>query len=325
MKALICKQWGKPEDLMFDELPEPQPGPYEVKIRVEAVGLNLPDLLMIMGRYQAKPPFPFVPCGEVAGEVAACGAEVREFAEGDRVLALCGTGGLAEYAQTEAKYVWHLPNGMKAETGAALGVAYSTAYLGLVSRAQMRPGEKLLVHGAAGGMGLAAVNLGAFLGAEVIATASNTDKLALAKQQGAKHLIAYLETDMIETVRQLTQQKGVDVVYDPVGGDLFDQSLHCVGWEGRLLSVGFASGRIPQVSINRLLMNGLSISGLFLGGYKHHQPARLQKALSELIRWHNQGGIRPHIARIFPFEEARQALTYFARRETLGKVVVCLS
>lgn len=320
----MCKRWGGPESLVFEELPIPTCADDEVLIEVKAVGINFPDYLMITGRYQAKPPFPFIPGGEIAGIVKAIGKRVTEFKIGDPVIALSGTGGLAEAVCTPVKNVFPISTQIDFVTAASFLVAYGIAYLGLIHRAAIKPGETLLVHGAGGGVGLAAVDLGACVGARVIANAGNEEKLKLAKEKGAEFLINYTEEDLPYAVKQITQNKGVDVIYDPVGGDTFDESLRCIAWEGRILVIGFASGRIPELSVNRLLLNNLSVFGVFLGAYKYHRPDMIKDAIPEIFRWYEQGKIRPYISHTFSIEEYAAALNCLADREVAGKVVVTL-
>ncbi len=311
-----------PDDLVIEEIASPTVGPQEVLIEVKAVGINFPDVLMVAGRYQAKPPFPFIPGGEVSGIVKACGAEVKNLQPGERVAALCGTGGLAEEVCTVAQNVYKIPDAMDFETGCSFIVAYGLAFIGLKHRAHLLPKERLLVHGAGGGIGLAAVDLGNCLQAEVLATASSQEKLEIARQQGARHLINYGEQDFAEVINRITQGKGVNVVYDPVGGDLFDNSLRCIAWEGRVLVIGFASGRIPEISVNRLLLKNLSLFGLFFGAYKYHNPAMVIQAVPQIIAWFEQGKINPYVSQTFSLQESAKALNTLGYRESIGKLVV---
>lgn len=322
MKAVLCKQWGRPDDLVIEEISSPQVGAEDVLIEVKAVGINFPDVLMVAGRYQAKPPFPFIPGGEVSGIVIACGQKVTKFKVGDRVSALCGTGGLAEQVSTSQNHVFLIPESMDFSAASSFMVAYGLAYIGLAHRAQLKKGETLLVHGASGGIGLAAVDMGKNLGATVLATAGSQEKLDIVAQQGAKYLINYQDEDFYEVVNELTKGKGVNVIYDPVGGDLFDQSLRCISWEGRILVIGFASGRIPEISVNRLLLKNLSLYGLFFGAYKYHNPAIIGDAIPKVITYFEEGDIKPYVSQTFRFEDASKALNTLGYKDSIGKIVV---
>ena len=322
MKAVLCKQWGRPDDLVIEEINSPQFGAEDVLIEVKAIGINFPDVLMVAGRYQAKPPFPFIPGGEVSGIVKDCGDKVTKFKIGDRVSALCGTGGLAEEVSTSHNNVFHIPDSMDFSIASSFMVAYGLAYIGLAHRAQLEAGESLLVHGASGGIGLAAVDMGKNLGAVVVATAGSQEKLDIVKQQGATHLINYHDEDFYEVVNDLTKNKGVNVIYDPVGGDLFDQSLRCISWEGRILVIGFASGRIPEISVNRLLLKNLTLYGLFFGAYKYHNPSIIGNAIPKIIEYYEKDGIKPYVSQTFSFEESSKALNTLGYRESIGKIVV---
>ncbi|MDX2301405.1 MAG: NADPH:quinone oxidoreductase family protein [Microscillaceae bacterium] len=322
MKAVLCKQWGRPDDLVIEEIDDPEVGEEDVLIEVKAIGINFPDVLMVAGRYQAKPPFPFIPGGEVSGIVKACGTKVQKFKPGDKVAALCGTGGLAHRVSTSQHNVFLIPSQMDFSTASSFMVAYGLAYIGLKHRAQLQMSETLLVHGASGGIGLAAVDMGRCLGAIVLATAGSQEKLDIVAKQGARHLINYNDEDFYEVVNELTQNKGVNVIYDPVGGDLFDQSLRCISWEGRILVIGFASGRIPEISVNRLLLKNLSIYGLFFGAYKYHNQAIIGNAIPKVIEFYEQGKITPFVSQTFAFEDSSKALNSLGYRESIGKIVV---
>ncbi len=322
MKAVLCKKWGSPDDLVLEDIESPVPKEDEVLIAVKAVGLNFPDIMMVAGRYQAKPPFPFVPGGEIAGYVIALGENVRHLKVGDRVSALCGTGGLAEEVCTSSSNVFLVPPGIDFVTASSLMVAYGLAYLGLKYRASIKSFDTLLVHGAGGGLGLAAVNMGAALGAKVIANSSSAEKLEIAREQGAQHLINYTQENFVEKVKEYTQDRGANIIYDPVGGDLFDKSLYCVAWEGKILVIGFASGRIPEISVNRLLLNNLSLYGVFLGAYKYHKSELIQIAIPQIIQWAEEGKISPYVSKTYPLDKAADALIALGKGEVIGKVVV---
>jgi NADPH2:quinone reductase len=289
---------------------------------VRAAGCNFFDILMVQGKYQVKPAFPFVPGAEIAGVVRALGDGVTGFAKGDRVLASAGLGGFAEIAVVPAAGVYRMPEGMSFAEGAALPIIYPTSYAALVFRAHLAAGETLLVHAAAGGVGIAAVQIGKALGARVIATAGGAEKLEIARANGADEAIDYTKEDFAERVKQLTNGRGADVIYDSVGGDTFDQSLKCIAWNGRLLVIGFAGGRIPEVKANRILLKNISIVGLHWGAHVQHEPARIPETFQALFELYRAGKIRPVIFKSYPLEEVSVALEALGSRKTWGKVIV---
>ncbi len=319
MRAMICEHHGGPEQVVPGELPLPEPGPGEVRIRVRACGINFPDVLMVAGRYQAQPPLPFAPGAEVAGEIDLC-ADDSGFAAGQRVLAFCHSGGLAEYVVVNASQVVAIPDAMPFDIAAAFILTYGTSWHALRQRARLVAGERLLVLGAAGGVGLAAVELGALAGAEVIAVASTEDKRALAADHGAAHTLGY--DDLKARLKALTGGDGVDVIFDPVGGDSFEQALRASARGGRALVVGFAAGNIPTVPMNLPLLKGCSIVGVFWGQFTEHEPHTAAANHRQLMRWYVDGRLRPHIDRAYPFGRAADALERLASREARGKVVV---
>lgn len=322
MRAIVVDRWMEPQDLVVREVAEPPAQPGMLKVAVEAAGCNFFDILMARGQYQVKPPFPFIPGGELSGTVVDLGAGVEGFAVGDRVLAPVPTGGFAERAVVPQASAWRLPAAMSFEEGAALPIVYPTSYAALVLRARMQPGETLLVHAAAGGVGLAAVQIGKALGAHVIATAGGADKLDIVRQAGADALIDYQTEDFVERVRVLTDGRGADVIYDSVGGDVFDQSLKCIAWSGRLLVIGFAGGRIPEVKANRILLKNISVVGVHWGAYARHEPERVAETFAALFRMYAEGEIQPIIFARYPLERTGEALVALASRKTFGKVVV---
>ncbi len=322
MRAVLCHQWGGPESLAVGETPAPVPGPGEVAVRVAAAGVNFADTLMVAGKYQEKPPFPFSPGLEVAGSVEACGAGVTRVAPGQRVLALPDWGGYAEAAVAHESSVFAIPEEMDFVTAAGLPITYGTAHGGLVWRAALQPGETLLVHGAAGGVGLAAVEVGKALGATVIASAGGPDKLAVAEAHGADHLINYRAEDIRDRVKALTGGRGVEVVFDPVGGEVFDASLRSVVWGGRLLVIGFAAGKVPQIPANILLVKNLSVLGLYWGGHRKRAPDLLPPQFEQLFAWFRAGKLKPHVSHILDLAEAPEALALLSSRKSTGKVVL---
>jgi len=322
MRAVVVDRWMEPRELAVREVPEPQPRPGTLLVEVHAAGCNFFDILMVQGRYQVKPAFPFVPGAEIAGVVRAVGAGVTGFAQGDAVLASAGLGGFAELALAPAGSAWHLPEGMSFEAGAALPIIYPTSYAGLVFRADLQPGEDLLVHAAAGGVGIAAVQIGRALGARVIATAGGPEKLAIAAREGAHELIDYEREDFVARVLELTGGKGADVIYDSVGGDVFERSLKCIAWNGRLLVIGFASGKIPSVAANRILLKNIAVTGLHWGAHAAREPAKIPRTFEALFELHRKGAIRPVIFDRFPLERVPEALEALGSRRTYGKVIV---
>jgi len=322
MYAMIVERWGEPRDLRWCELPDPTPGPGEVAIAVHAAGCNFFDILIVQGKYQVKPPLPFAPGGEVAGVVRAVGAGVTKVRPGDRVFALLGYGGYATQVVAPEAAVVPLPAGMGFVEGASFGIVYQTSYLGLVDRARLQAGETLLVHAAAGGVGIAAVEIGRALGARVLATVGAEEKRQVALRHGAEACFLSSTPAWVEEVREATCGRGVDVVYDPVGGDIFHLSLKCMAWCGRLLVVGFASGDIPSVEVNRILLKNISLVGIHWGAYRQHDPGRITSAMRELFALYEAGHLRPEISAVYPLPEAARALEWIASRKSVGKVVL---
>jgi NADPH:quinone reductase len=322
MRAMVATEWGEAKDLRLMELPDPQPGPGEVAIDVRAVGCNFFDILMVQGKYQVRPPLPFSPGGEIAGVVRAVGPGVKDIKIGDRVFAMLGWGGFASVAVAPAVTVVRMPDSMSFEHGAAFGVVYQTSYFGLVYRANLQPGETLLVHAAAGGVGLAAVQIGRALGARVLATAGSASKLEIAKEHGAAEAYDYSTSDWVERVKQATGGRGADVIYDPVGGDIFDLSTKCIAFGGRLLVIGFASGRIPSIQVNRILLKNIAIVGLHWGAYRQYDPGKIGEAVTALFALYEHGAVRPVISSVHPLSAAAAALDEIASRRSIGKVLL---
>jgi NADPH2:quinone reductase len=312
----------EPSDLKVSEVPDPAIMPGAMRIDVHAAGCNFFDILMVKGQYQVKPSFPFTPGAEVAGVVTEVGPSVEGFAKGDRVFSSAGLGGFAEQAVVSARNAWALPEGMSFEEGAALPIIYPTSYAGLVNRAALQAGETLLVHAAAGGVGIAAVQIGKALGARVLATAGGREKLEVARQAGADVLIDYTQDDFVEAVKAATDGRGADVIYDSVGGDVFDRSLKCIAWNGRLLVIGFAGGRIPEVKANRILLKQISVVGLHWGAHAQHEPEAIPRVFERLFELYEQGAVRPVIYGTYPLERVAEALSDLGSRKTYGKVIV---
>ena len=316
------RELGGPAALGREELAEPEPGPGEIAIDVKAIGCNFSDILITQGKYQVKPELPFAPGAEVAGRVRAVGDGVDAFAVGDPASALLSYGGFASTVVAPLERVFPMPDGMPFEDAAALGVVYQTSYVALVPRASLKDGETLLVHAAAGGVGLAAVQIGVALGARVIGTAGAADKLELVKENGADAVINYREEDFVERVMELTDGRGADVIYDPVGGDTFDRSLKCIAFDGRLLVIGFASGTIPTAKMNRVLLKNISLVGVHWGLYFEKDPRVVRDAQRAIFDLSREGKITPVISAAYPLSEASAALDALGSRKTTGKVIL---
>lgn len=322
-RALLARRWGPASEvLQLETIPEPEADAGQVFIDVRAIGCNFYDTLIVQGRYQLRPEFPFAPGGEVAGVVRAVGAGVVGLSPGDRVLALLPYGGYASVVVVPSKLVFQLPDVMSFEHAAAFPIAYQTAYFALRFRGHLGLGETLLVHAAAGGVGLAAVEVGRALGARVLATAGSAAKCALAKQHGAHEAYDYRQEEWRQRVLDATDGKGADVIFDPVGGDVFDASTRCVAFGGRLLVIGFASGRIPSVACNRIMLKNIAVVGLNWPAYRDQAPDRLGEAMDGLFRLYEAGELRPLVHMSRPLEEAAAALDELAKRRTVGKVVL---
>jgi len=322
MKAVLCKTLGPARDLVLADVASPQPKINEVLLDVHAAGVNFPDTLIIEGKYQFQPPLPFSPGGEAAGVVAAVGAKAGAFEVGQRVMALTGCGAFAEQVAVPYYNVLPIPDSMDFTTAAALGMTYGTSLHALRQRANLQPGETLLVLGASGGVGLAAVEIGKAMGAKVIAAASSADKLAVAKAAGADELIDYSTSSLKDEIKRLTGGQGVDVIYDPVGGELFDQAVRGLAWNGRLLVVGFASGLIPQLAVNLALLKGAAVVGVFWGAFAQRQPQDNAANFRQLFAWHAEGKIKPLVSKTYPLAEAGSAIEQLAQRKAVGKLVV---
>jgi NADPH2:quinone reductase len=322
MKAILCTAFGPPSDLVLADVASPAPGPSDVKIAIEAAGLNFPDVLIVQGKYQSKPPFPFSPGAEVAGTVIEVGERVTSVKPGDRVMALCSVGGFAEEVSTAEASVFKIPDGMSFEDAAAFPLTYGTTYHGLVDRGALRSGETLLVTGAGGGVGLAAVQLGAALGARVIAAAGSREKLDAAVGSGATETIDYTTESLVDRVKALTNDTGADVIYEAVGGDVFDACLRGLAWGGRLLIIGFAGGRIPEIPANRLLLKGASAVGVFWGAFAARSPAANRANFERLFELVASGALAPKIGARYPLANVAQAMEDMADRKIVGKAIV---
>lgn len=322
IKAVLCTKLGGPEDLIVAEVPAPEMKPGHVRVRVRAAGVNFADTLIIQGKYQVRPELPFSPGIELAGEITEIGAGVTGVSVGQRVMGMASSGAYTQEVVLPQTAVVPIPDMMDFESAAAFPVAYGTSHVALEHRANLKPGEKLLVLGAAGGVGLTAVEIGAAMGAEVIAVASSPEKLEVARAHGATHLIDYARDDLREKVKELVG--GVDVVYDPVGGGAFDASLRCINWEGRILVIGFASGTIPQIPANLLLVKNVSVVGTFWGAYMQKDPKIIGASLVKLLGWFTEGKLKPHVSESHPTVDAPKALKALMERRSTGKVVLTM-
>ncbi len=322
MKAVLCKAYGPPESLVIEEVEPLKPGRGQAVISVRACGVNFPDTLIIQGLYQVKPPLPFAPGGEVAGVVKEVGAGVENVRPGDRVIAFTAYGGFAEEVLAEAAALIPMPAEMDFETASAFVMTYGTDIHALKDRAQLQPGETLLVLGAAGGIGLAAVEIGKAMGAKVIAAASTEEKLAICRQHGADETINYSSEDLKERVKALTGGAGVDVIVDPVGGPYSEPALRGMAWNGRFLVIGFTAGEIPRIPLNLALLKGCSIVGVFWGSFAARDPQHNQENLRELLGWLQADKLRPRISARYPLERAADALNDIMRRKVTGKTVL---
>jgi NADPH2:quinone reductase len=325
MRAIQCNAWGELAGLVLADLPPPAaPGAGQVAIEVAAAGVNFADILMVSGKYQERPMPPFTPGFEVAGRVSAVGPGCARVKPSDRVLAVLDQGGFAEMVLARESDTFVLPPAMDFATAAGFAVAYGTSHGALTWRADLKPGELLLVLGAAGGVGLTAVEIGKALGARVIACAGGAEKLAIAKAHGADYLIDYRQENIRGRVREIAEGGGADVVYDPVGGESFDQALRAASWGGRLIVVGFAAGKVQQIPANILLVKNLSVLGLYWGAYRRYRPELLPAAFAEMFGWWEQGKLKPLISARFDLAEAKVALQALAERKATGKIVLTM-
>ena len=323
MRAVVCSEHGLPDKLTLEtDWPEPELGEHDVLIDVKAAGLNFPDVLMIQGKYQMQPEMPFIPGGESAGVVAAVGEKVTRYKVGDKVISAGGSGMFCERVAVHEFGAFPMPDALSFEQAAGVSITYFTSYYALKQRANLKAGETLLVLGAAGGVGTTAVELGKHMGAKVIAAASSDEKLALCKQLGADETINYSEVDLKDAIKELTGGKGVDVVYDPVGGDYAEPAIRGMGWNGRYLVIGFASGPIPKIPLNLTLLKGCSLVGVFWGRFTGEEPEENVKNIEELFALFSEGKIAPVVTDSFPLEEYEEAFNCMMERRARGKVIL---
>ena len=325
MRALLCKEYGPADTLVIEDVEPQAVRGHGVRVKVSAAGLNFPDTLIIEGKYQLKPKMPFSPGGEMAGEVIEVGENVTRFKPGDRVAGLTGYGAFAEEIVISEHNLLPVPEGMTDEQAAGFTMVYGTSYYALKQRANLQPGETLLVLGASGGVGLATVELGKAMGARVIAAASSAEKLAVAKEAGADELINYSEEPLKETVKKLTKNNGVDVIYDPVGGDFTEQALRAMAWNGRHLIIGFAAGDIPQIPANLTLLKGCSVVGVFWGSFTQREPEANGQNMMELFKLFQEGKISPRVSEVYDFEDYEKAFGALTGRRATGKIVLRVS
>jgi len=322
MKAIVCNKFGTPETLQYQEIATPTIKNDEILISVKACSVNFPDTLIIQGKYQFKPEFPFSPGSDVAGIIEKIGENVKHLNIGDEVVAFIPFGGFAEKAVVKAKDCFPKPKGMNMVNAAAFLLAYGTSYHALKDRANLQKGETILILGASGGVGLTALELAKLMGAKVIAAASTKEKLDLCKQFGADEVINYKLENLKDKVKELTNGKGVDVIYDPVGGDFSEQALRAIAWKGRHLVVGFANGEIPKIPINLTLLKGASIVGVFWGAFAQKEPKKSLQNIMELLTWFSKGKLKPHIDKTYSLKDAPKALETMMQRKTKGKIVI---
>ena len=322
MKAVLCKAFGPADTLVIEDTSSPQIKKNEVLLDVHAAGINFPDTLIIEGKYQFKPPFPFSPGGEAAGVISAVGENVSHLNVGDRVMALTGWGSCAEQIAVPAYNILPMPDAMDFTTAAAFSMTYGTAMHALKQRGALQAGETLLVLGASGGVGLAAIEIGKAMGARVIAAASSAEKLEVARQAGADELINYQDEDIRERLKTLTKGQGVDVIIDPVGGDLFETVFRSIAWNGRMLVIGFASGTIPSLPANLPLLKGAAVIGVFWGSFAQRQPQDNVANFQQLFAWFAEGKLKPLVSQTFALEDTAQAINTLAARKAVGKLVI---
>ena len=322
MKALLCTHYGTPDDLELADIAEPVPKPGEVLVRIRAAALNFFDTLIIAGKYQHKPPFPFSPAAEFAGEIESVSAGVTGFAPGDRVLGNIGWGAAREKVAVAADQLVGIPAGLDFDHAAGLTVTYGTTMYALKDRAKLKPGETMAVLGAAGGTGLSAVELGRLMGARVIACASSNDKLAFAREHGADDGVNYATSDLKEALRALPGGKGGDVVYDPIGGAQGEAALRGMDWGGRYLVIGFAAGDMPKLPLNLVLLRSYDVLGVYWGAWTQRDPQGHRANMTQILDWCVQGKLSPHVHAVYPLSEATTALKAIAARQVMGKAIL---
>jgi len=322
MKAILCNHFGGPEDLVLADIAAPVAGPGEAVVRIKAAALNFFDTLIIAGKYQHKPPFPFSPAAEFAGIVESVGQGVTDIAVGDRVMGSTGWGAARECLATPAKQLVKISDNLDFDRAAGLTITYSTTLYGLRERGGLKPGETLVVLGASGGTGLAAIEIGKIMGARVIACASSDEKLDFARSHGADETVNYASEDLRGALKRVGGARGIDVVYDPVGGPYAEPAVRSLGWEGRYLVIGFAAGEIPKLALNLVLLKSCDIRGVLWGAWTLREPEGQRALMSEIARWCAEGKLSAHVHAVYPLAETAQALKDIANRKVMGKIVL---
>mgnify|MGYP001183996335 CR=1 FL=1 len=322
MKAIICSRWCKPEDLEMLEVGSPNISPNQVKVAVHAAGVNFPDTLIIEGKYQFKPELPFSPGSEIAGEIIEVGEQVENFTKGDRVMAAFSHGGFAEEVCINYKKLTKIPESMDYIIAASMSLTYGTSSFALFQRADIKKTDTVLIHGSTGGVGITALEISKAVGAKVIATASNEEKLKIAKDYGADYCINYSNKEFKDEVKEITNGKGADIIYDPVGGSIFEQSLRCIAWNGKLLVIGFASGKIPSAPANLPLLKNSSIVGVFWGAWTEREPEGHNLNMKKIFSWWKAKKINPRIYNVYDFDQTNDALYDLLNRKVIGKAVI---
>jgi NADPH2:quinone reductase len=322
MKAVLCTHFGTPDELELADIPDPHAGPGEAVVRIKAAALNFFDTLIVAGKYQHKPPFPFSPAAEFAGLVESVGAGVRDIAPGDRVMGNIGWGAAREAVAVPADVLVKIPDTLDFERAAGLTVTYATTLYALRERAALKPGETLAVLGASGGTGLAAIEIGKIMGARVIACASSDEKLTFARAHGADETVNYATEDLRNALKRLGGERGIDVVYDPVGGSYAEPAVRSLGWEGRYLVVGFAAGEIPKLPLNLVLLKSCDIRGVLWGSWVRREPAAQRALMTQIVKWCAQGKLSAHVHAVYPLAEIVTALKTIADRKVMGKIVL---
>ena len=322
MKAIVCNEWCKPQDLKVSEIGSPELENNSVRIEVHAAGVNFPDVLIVQGKYQYKPPFPFSPGSEVAGVISEVGSDVTSFNKGDKVMAVTGHGAFAEEVCVPENKITLIPEGMDFITAASMSLTYGTSAYALFQRANIKENDIILIHGATGGVGITAIEISKAVGAKVIATASTDEKLKIAKEYGADYCINYSQNEFKEKVKEITNGSGANIIYDPVGGKVFDQSLRCIAWNGRILVIGFASGTIASAPTNLPLLKNCSIVGVFWGAWREREPNGHNINMEKILKWWKEKKVKPKVSKVFNLEDTKYALQALINREVIGKAVI---
>ena len=322
MKALICNEWCKPEDLKVSEIKNPTLDDNSVRVEIYASGVNFPDVLIVQGKYQYKPPFPFSPGSEVAGIISEIGKNVKSLKVGDRIMAVTGHGAFAEEICVPEDKITLVPESMDFITAASMSLTYGTSSYALFQRANIKENDVVLIHGATGGVGITAIEISKAVGAKVIATASTDEKLKIAKEYGADFCINYSQNEFKDKVKEYTDGKGANIIYDPVGGDVFNQSLRCIAWNGIILVIGFASGTIASAPTNLPLLKNCSIVGVFWGAWREREPNGHNVNMEKILKWWKENKVKPKVSKVFNLEDTKYALQALINREVIGKAVI---